>query len=165
MEFENKGSSRTYIQLLVVTLKKKTEILDYLIHLTEKQELIIANDDFNDEEFLQVVSLKEDSLRMLDELDNGFEQVYARVKEEITNQRYQYEAEIKEIQALIMKITDDSVRLQVLEKRNKSKLEQYFANQRRQIKASKANSQTVANYYKTMTKQNEVPSFFYDKKN
>lgn len=165
MEIENHATRQAYIRLLADTQKKKLEILTQLMSLTEQQEsLISSSDDFDEEEFLRIISLKEEQINALDKMDEGFQKVYDSVKEELITGKEKYEAEITTLKNLITDITDLSVKLQALEKRNKSRLEVYFSNSRKQIKNYRMNNKSVTNYYKTMTKQHEAQSFFYDKK-
>lgn len=165
MELDNQSTKKAYIQLMTDVLEKKAGVLNQLMLLTEQQEILIASDNFDEDEFLQIVSTKDEMLQNLNKLDDGFEQLYDRVREEIVTEKDKYTTEIKYMQKLIATITDINVKLQASEKRNKSKLELYFSNRRNQIKSSRVNNQSVTNYYKTMTKQHDVQSFFYDKKN
>ena len=164
MGLENQSTNDVYIQLLADVLKKKIKILAELTELTLRQEEIISSEAFNEEQFLQTISMKDQALSVLNELDNGFELIYERVREALISNKRDYSNQIKHIQQMISAITDSSVNLQALERRNKAKLEVYFSTRRKQIKTSRANNQSVTNYYKTMTKQNEMNSFFYDKK-
>jgi hypothetical protein len=135
------------------------------MQLTEQQESMITSDEFDDEEFFRIVTLKEERLTALSKLDDGFEQLFESVKEELFLSKEKYVKEITVLKQLIASITDVSVRLQALETRNKAKMDVYFSNKRNEIKRSRLSNKTVTNYYKTVTKQNEAESFFYDKKN
>jgi flagellar biosynthesis/type III secretory pathway chaperone len=165
MELENQTARQAYIQLLVDTLRKKSEVLNQLMQLTEQQESIIASEEFNDDEFFEIVALKDEKLTALSKLDDGFEQLFESVKEELFTSKVKYVEEITVLKQLITSITDVSVKLQALETRNKAKMDVYFSNQRNEIKRSRLSNKTVASYYKTISKQNEAESFFYDKKN
>lgn len=166
MELEDQTAKKTYILLLVEILQKKVQILNILMQLTSKQhDLIASSDIINDEEFLQLISLKEERIIHLTSMDEGFDKLYLSVKEELMAGKEKYISEITSLKELIANITDISVDLQAMEKRNKSQLDLYFATMRKKIKNSRLSNKTAANYYKTMTKQHEVQSFFYDKKN
>ena len=165
MELENQTTKQAYIHMLTDTLRRKLTVLEGLMGLTEQQNEIISSDTFMEEEFLLTISLKEEQLEKLTQLDDGFEKLYESVKEELAQSKALYKAEILTLQELVSKITDYSVKLQVLEKRNKAKLDTLFARKRQEIRSSRMSSQTAANYYKTMVKQQEAQSFFYDKKN
>lgn len=164
MELESQTTKLAYIQLLADTLEKKSEVLTRLINLTEKQESLIASDPFLEDDFLQLISSKEEQLLTLAKFDVGFEQIFDSVKEELINSKQKYVTEITDLKKQITKITDMSVKLQALEKRNKSKMEVLLAKKRKDIKGARISNQTATNYYKTMAQQHESQSFFYDKK-
>jgi hypothetical protein len=164
MELENHTAKQAYIQLLAETLKKKDDILNRLLELTKGQDEIISADPFNEDEFHQMITLKEEQILALTKLDTGFEQLYVSVKDELESGKEKYASEIAILKEYIIRITDLSVRLQTMEKRNKAKLEVLLATKRKNIKGARISNQTAANYYKTMAKQQEAQSYFYDKK-
>lgn len=164
MDFDHGTAKQIYIQLLSEVLNKKTKVLEQMLELTLQQEGTISSEPFEEELFLQSIHHKEELLKELDGLDQGFEQIYGRVKEELEHNRYIYRKEIAGLQEQILYITDLTVKIQATEKRNKSKLDLIFATKRKSIKNSKMSSQMATNYYKTMANQYEVPSIFYDKK-
>jgi len=164
MELEDQITKKTYIKLLIDILNKKIAVQKDLLVLTEKQEVLISSENMNEEEFLQLVTQKEEHINNLTKLDDGFEKVYGSVKEELVNGKKDYIVEINTLKELIVNITDLNVKLQALEKRNKTKMELYFANKRIEIKKSRVSNQSVTNYYKALNTQYENKSYFYDKK-
>lgn len=160
----NGNAKQTYIQLLVDTLVKKHEVLSELMQITEKQQSIINNDSFDEEEFLKTISLKEEQINSLSELDRGFELIYDRSREELNENRKEYASQITSLKELVTAVTDLSVKLQALEKRNRTKLETLLTNKRKNIKNSRLSNETVTSYYKNMSSKPETQSYFYDKK-
>ena len=79
MELNHSGK-QTYIQLLIDSLGKKQEVLSELMQLTKKQESILDMENFDEDEFLSTISLKEDQIKGLSDLDRGFELVYDRIR-------------------------------------------------------------------------------------
>ena len=124
MELGNHAVKQTYIQLLADTLRKKIQILHKLIELTVKQENIITCEKFIDDDFLENISLKEEQVQALVRLENGFEQLYESVRQELITEKSKYLLQIKEMQEQIKVITDLGVELQAMEQRNKSKIEE-----------------------------------------
>lgn len=165
MELDNQAAKKTYIVLLSDTLRKKLEVLNRLMQLTKQQEELVAKTDFAIDDFLDIVSSKDEQIKKLSELDDGFETLFNRVRDELITGKDKYASEILSLKDLIGKITDIGVNLQALEKRNKAKMEVYFSDKRKDIRRSRISSQTATNYYKTMTKQHEAQSYFFDKKN
>jgi len=164
MELENHATKQAYIQMLADTLRKKSEVLNQLMNLTEQQERLMISDNFNENDFLETISLKDEQIQALTKLDAGFDQLYESVKEELVTGKVNYATEITDLKERITYITDMSVKLQVLEQRNKSKMEVLLARKRKEIKGSRISNQTATNYYKTMVNQHEAQSYFYDKK-
>ncbi len=165
MDLENQTTKQTYIQMLLDILKKKLAVLSELMNLTTAQEELMKQESFYEDEFIKTIELKGKQLELLSELDAGFERIYESIREELTVQKAKYYHEITQMQEYITSITDISVKLQASEKRNKARLEQILSQKRKDIKQSRVNSQIVAKYYKTVANQNDVPSYFYDKKN
>jgi len=165
MDLVNNTTKQAYVQLLIDVLKKKSVVLNRLMDITKQQEKLAASVSFDEEQFLQTISLKDELIQNLLELDNGFEQLYGSVKEELNGNKEKYVTEISLLKEQISYITDLNVTLQALENRNKSKLDIIFSQKRRDIKNARISSKTASNYYKTSANQHEAQSFFYDKKN
>lgn len=163
MELNNEVK-QTYIQLLIDSLEKKYEVLEKLMKVTTGQQDLIDSDNFNEDEFMETISLKEEQIKKLSELDKGFEMVYDRIREELTDNHKKYTSEIMSLKELVTKVTDLSVKLQALEQRNKLKLDALLSNKRKNIKNARLSNETVSNYYKNMSGGKESKSYFYDKK-
>jgi hypothetical protein len=164
MELENNNTTQTYAQLLVDTLKRKSEVLLQLMELTSRQENVISSEPFNEDQFMDIMDLKEEKIQVLNRLDEGFDKIYQSIRMELQQNKEQYSSDINIMKEFIIKITDLSINLQTMELRNKSKIEIIFGKKRREIRESTISSKTVANYYKSMSSQQEGQSFFYDKK-
>lgn len=161
----NDNAKETYIQLLIDSLGKKQEVLNELMQITARQHTIIDSESFEEDEFLKTISLKEEQIKSLEELDRGFEIVYDRIREELKDNRKEYISQITSLKELVTIVTDLSVKLQALERRNKSKLESILVNKRKNIRNARLSNETVTNYYKNMSSNPESQSYFYDKKN
>jgi len=156
--------NQIYIDVLKDSLGKKVEVLDKLLQITLLQENIISTSPFDSEEFEQAYEKKDDLILRLNELDEGFEQIYDHVKDVLGNNKLEHKGDIIQLQNLIRQITDKSTELQSIEIRNKQKLDIIFTNRKKEIKDYKINSQTASSYYKNMTDQHQGQSYFYDKK-
>lgn len=165
MGIDNQTTKQTYIGLLAEILRKKLEVLKLLMELSEQQEQILSSEAFDEDQFLTTIDQKEEQINRLNTLDEGFDKVYNGVKQELSEDKVSYTSEILLMKDLITEITDMSVKLQAIEKRNKEKLEQVLVEKRKEIKNFRVSNQTATNYYKTMAQQHEAQSYFYDKKN
>ena len=164
MELKN-NFKKTYIRLLIDTLGKKHDILNRLMQITVRQQDIINSESFDEDEFMNTISLKEELINGLSELDKGFELVYDRVRDELKDNGTMYKDEITSLKDLVTKVTDLSIRLQAMERSNKSSLEALLSRKRRDIGKARLSNETVANYYKSMSGKPDSQSYFYDKKN
>lgn len=156
--------NQIYIDVLKDSLGKKVEVLDKLLQITLLQENIISTSPFDSEEFEQAYEKKDGLILRLNELDEGFEQIYDHVKDVLGNNKVEHKEDIIQLQNFIRQITDKSTELQSIEIRNKQKLDIIFTNRKKEIKDYKINSQTASSYYKNMTDQHQGQSYFYDKK-
>ncbi|MDF2541061.1 MAG: hypothetical protein K0S47_779 [Herbinix sp.] len=159
---DQRNQHGTYLALLADTLQKKSHLLDKLTILTDEQESIISAGRVEDDRFQEIMDEKEKHILSLQQLDDGFELIYNRVKEELSGNAAIYKEIIRNLQELITKVTDKSVSLQASEMRNKSKMEAYMMTKRKEIRNVKMSNQTVANYYNNMASKGQ--SYFYDKK-
>ena len=97
-------------------------------------------------------------------LDQGFDKLFDRVKEEVNANRLAFAAEIKEMQSLITTITEKSNKIQVQEVRNKDLMTKKFAKVHKQARDVRASQQAVNQYYQNMKKLNYIDPQFMDNK-
>ena len=153
-----------YLSVLEDSLKKKLQILDELTDYTTQQQELLKVEELDYEAFDRLVDQKDPLIQKIMELDQGFETVYDRIKEQLLGNKEQYAAQIRALQSLIGELTDKSVKLQTMEQRNKSAVEQQFRKSREKISQGRQNKQAVLNYYKNMNNANYVPPQFLDDK-
>ncbi len=161
---QDHNEKKVYLQLLIDTMEKKVAILRRLVEITGLQDALMEPESFNDDQFMHTISLKEERLQELETLDMGFDRIFGLMKEELIENKFRYEAEIKALQGYISTITDMGVQLQAMELRNKAKLEVLFAQKRGELRRIRANTQTVAKYYRNVADRTESQAYFYDKK-
>lgn len=155
----------TYINILIDTLNKKLHILKTIMDETLIQKELLDKTQLDMEKYESSFAVKDEMIKNLLELDQGFDSLYDRIKEDITNNKDKYKEDIINLQALIQELTDISVKIQMFEKKNKIKMELYFSNQKSEIKRKKIINRTALGYYKNMTDQHqEGQSYFIDKK-
>lgn len=162
MEHDNQND--TYIALLEASLIKKSDTLDHLLLLSKEQEIEIGRETMDEDRFEEIFQKKDKLVETILKLDDGFEQVFQRVKEELNGHPGSYQKEIGRLTNLITEITDKGVALQAIELRNKTNLELYLQRKRKGIRDSKMSMKSANNYYKNMANQNQQESYFFDKK-
>ena len=97
-------------------------------------------------------------------MDDGFEIVYERTREELMANKSAYRSEIAHMQELISQITDKVVRINAVRMRNKMKAERQFQRSRNQIGKAASKMKVSKNYYNSMNNLHVVAPQFYDNK-
>ena len=116
------------------------------------------------DDFDKTVEDKSACIEQLDQLDSGFEKLYAQVQEELQVNKEQYADTIRELQKRIRSVTDKSIMIQAQEARNKDLMMQKFTTVRKHAKDVRANSKAITGYYKTMTHSGYMDSRYMDGK-
>ena len=153
-----------YLQILQDSLVKKLELLDEIEKKSLEQSDMIKESNVD----LALVDFNMDEkAKLIDDvlaLDDGFESIYEKIREQLIANKEQFKPQINELQSLIEKVTEKSASIQVIEARNKAQMEVVFASQKREVQ-SRRNAMSVAkDYYQTMNKVKHVSPQFLDQK-
>jgi len=155
---------KLYLTILMESLQKKIRILDQIIMADQEQREALEDPNLDPDDFDRIVEKKAEFIDQLEQLDAGFEEVFARVKEELDGNREQYKEQIHIMQDLIRKITDKSLLIQKQEAQNKELMEKKFAAVRSQAREVRKSQKIVNQYYKNMMKNNYNDPQFLDNK-
>lgn len=153
-----------YIQMLAESMVKKSEILSELIDKTNIQKEVVSAPEVDWDDFDKIVEDKGNLIDELSKMDDGFEVLYERVKEELSVNKVAYKTEIAAMQTLIKEVTEKSTELQAMEHRNKALIEQRFAESKKAIKQSKMGSKAAMEYYQRMNNLKNIDPHMMDKK-
>ena len=156
--------SETYLAIMLQSLKKKEQVLDEIIRLNDLQKKQLTDQATPVDDFDKTVEDKSACIEQLDQLDSGFEKLYAQVQEELQANKEQYADTIRELQKRIRSVTDKSIMIQAQEARNKDLMMQKFTTVRKHAKDVRANSKAITGYYKTMTHSGYMDSRYMDGK-
>lgn len=151
-------------QILLQSLEKKNGLLDRMILQNSVQEEILKQDQFDMDAFDEAIDKQSSYVEQLDRLDQGFESVYDRVREELLENRERYREEIRRMQEQIQQITDKIVTLNAGNMRNKMLAENQFKKKRQEIGNGASKNKVAQNYYRSMNNLNYVSPQFYDNK-
>ena len=154
----------TYLNILKESLEKKIEALMSIEEIGNAQSELLKKESLDMEAFDRTVDEKDTYINELNKLDEGFETLYDKIKEELLEQKAQYAEQIKHLQELIGEITDKSVAIQAQESRNKALVEKHFTRERQELGKSRISSKAAYGYYKNMNKSTVVDSHFMDQK-
>ena len=157
---------QNYVNIMVDSLHKKIDILDAIIIKNDEQRQIVENADTDWDSFDRNADEKSELIEKMEELDQGFDNLFARVKDllESPSGKQVYSRQIKEMQSLIKQITEKSVAIQSAESRNKSLIEKRFSESHQRIGKTRTSSRIARDYYKNMQQAQVVAPAFLDSK-
>ena len=138
------------LTILSDSLDKKIEVLKRIQAFNDAQEKAFTESEPDMDSFDKALDEKEKLIQEIQQLDQGFETLYERVKAELDENKDAYRDQIKELQEKITVITELSNAVQAKEARNKKLVENYFANQRMGIKQSRQRARAAYGYQQSM---------------
>ena len=140
----------TYVTALIESLEKKVKILDEIEAKNAEQAALLKEETFSFDKFDVNTEEKGVLIFRLNKLDEGFESVFEKVRDELNANRSAYASEIKKMQSLITKITEKSAVIEASEARNKAALENVFSKERAKLKGSRSSVKAVKSYSQAM---------------
>lgn len=162
------GEEKVYLQVLKDSLIEKQNIMNGLIEATEEQSQILKSDfsrEYIADEIMEKVSKKEELLKRLEHNDQGFEKIYQRLRPLLVNQKEAYHSEIVLLQEMIKKITDDSIKLEAMERKNKEAIDLFLKKERERMKNFKLVRENSKQYYQHMNNKHQIgQTYFLDHK-
>lgn len=120
--------------------------------------------EFKEEAFEKNVADKGEVVEKILRLDEGFNSVFNRIKEELQTNKGKYAKDIEHLKELVASVTDLGVRIQAQELRNKQLVEKRFAQMRKELSQAKRTTSTANAYYKNVNNLNQYESHFLDQK-
>lgn len=153
-----------YLTILAESLQKKAAVLDKMEAENKLQEQMLKEETFSYDEFDAAVDRKGKLIEELTALDDGFDTLYQKIREELLHNKDAYKEQITELKKLVTLVTEKSVRLQAQEARNKQLVERTFSREKKELRFGRKNSGAAYSYYKNMSKGNVVMPQFMDKK-
>jgi len=153
-----------YLTVLEESLEKKSNILDSIQEASRKQNELLKAEKLDLEKFDELVEEKDGYLKDLEKLDEGFEILYDKVKQELKQNKATYATQITHMQQLIEKITEKSVSIQAQESRNRDMVTAYFKNERAALGQGRKSSKVAYGYYQNLNKANQEASRIMDLK-
>lgn len=154
----------SYLNVLEESLQNKLQIMAKIQEYNLRQQEVFQAQDVNLEEYDKYVDKKSNLIDELMALDNGFEALYRNVEQELKGNRQKYAEQIKRLQELVTKVTEESVTIQAQEARNKKTVEGYFRKERSGLAQNRKNSKAAYDYYKSMSHSQVNSSQFLDSK-
>ena len=142
--------TQNYVDIMIDSLTKKEELLKQIVDYNEAQQTIVTAPEFKEEAFEKNVADKGEVVEKILRLDEGFNSVFNRIKEELQNNKKKYAKDIERLKTLVASVTDLGVRIQAQELRNKQLVEKRFAQMRKELSQAKRTTSTANAYYKNV---------------
>lgn len=158
-------SEENYLNILEQSLKKKLGVLNQIRVKNEQQRVLLSDPELTPEDFEENINSKAALVDELNLLDEGFEEIYARIREQLDAGKEKYHEQIKRLQELIRQVTAEGSSIQAEEQRNYKLAQSKFESIKKQVREVKASHKAVSQYYRNMTKTNYVDAQFLDNKN
>lgn len=156
--------TQNYVDIMIDSLTKKEKLLKQIVDYNEAQQTIVTAPEFKEEAFEKNVADKGEVVEKILRLDEGFNSVFNRIKEELQNNKKKYAKDIERLKTLVASVTELGVRIQAQELRNKQLVEKRFAQMRRELSQAKRTTSTANAYYKNVNNLNQYESHFLDQK-
>ncbi|MBE5859773.1 MAG: hypothetical protein E7301_06570 [Butyrivibrio sp.] len=158
--------TKSYLSMMEESLRQKIEVLQKIEKENLEQRKLLENEEgFDEESFDKTLTRKSELIGQVEKLNDGFESLFDRVRDELGDNKEKYRKEISTLQDLIRQITDLSNSIETGENRNRLLADVHFKSSRDRINQSRRSSSAALNYYLTMNKSNVTPPQFYDSKN
>lgn len=152
------------LDVLSESLDLKIQVLKEIEEYNEQQRQAFESGEPDMDTFDSAIEKKEELINKIERLDDGFEAMFASLKEELDQNRDKYADRIKELQEKVALVTELSVSVQASEARNKKLIEQYFAKKKQGIKQGRVGSRAAFDYYKNMSGMNVAGPNYMDSK-
>ncbi len=155
-----------YVIMLRESLEKKADILRVLMIRNKEQAAILKDPNTSPDDLEKNMNMKAELIERIVMLDDGFEQLFNRVKAIFDEDRESYADEIKLMQKLIREITDLTADVEASEYKNREYAKTRFANIKKDVREIKKSGDVVSSYYKNMMAHNKAddPAFLDKKK-
>lgn len=154
-----------YVVMLRESLEKKIDILRVLLIRNQEQTAILNDPNSTPDDLEKNMNMKSELIDRIVMLDDGFEQLFGRVKAILDEDRDTYADEIRLMQDLIKQVTDLTADVEASEYKNKEYAKARFANIKKEVREIKKSGDVVSTYYKhMMSPQTTADPAFVDKK-
>lgn len=158
------AQTEQYVKMMLDSLQKKDKVLEEIIRLNKVQTEIASKEELDIDEFSHCVEEKQKYIDELNSLDDGFQMLFDKVKDELNKSKELYKDEIRQMQGYIKMLSEKSILIKAQEEKNRLSLQSHFSRMKDKVKVAKQSIKAATDYYKSMSKTNIIDSQFMDKK-
>lgn len=155
----------TQLDILINSLNKKISYLEDILKRTKEQSSLLDKDELDLRVFNNIMNNKQNRIDKIFEIDNGFQEMFNKVKGYLNTNGELYKEQIKLMKEYILKIGELGVEIKVLESKNKTKFQLITNGKKSKVKEYRNNKNVVSNYHSNINNQNNATqSHFFDSK-
>lgn len=118
----NTEETKIQSKILIDILIKKEKYLEEILNITTNQTTILEYKPIDSNLFDALSQEKAIRTKKINELDEGFEGIYASIREELQESPKAFAKEIKSMQNIIYKISDLDIKISLQEEKNRQLL-------------------------------------------
>lgn len=140
-------------QLVILSenLDDKITVLECIKAYNINQKNVLMQEEFQADAFDSALDEKEYLIQKLEALDEGFDEIYQGVSDQIQGNKKLYADQIRDIQCKISRINELSAEIDSLESENKALITGHFDKMKAGIKQSRQGSKAAYDYYRNMS--------------
>lgn len=154
------SETKRYLNIMIESLEKKEKILDRILGKNEAQKKCLKDKQYSEVDwsaFELLMAEKDTCIEQINSIDEGFENLYSRIRTEVLSNKTLYREEVAKMQKIITSITDKSVKITAGEERNRQLIDTIIRDSKIEIRKSKVSLRAVSDYYKTMSNTYVTP--------
>lgn len=147
-------STDNYLQIMIDGLNKKEKLLDEILERNKAQYELIKDKQYENVDWTAFnlrVTEKDIAIDKINEIDDGFDETYKLVRDEVVANKDKYKDKVLKLQEIIGRLTDKGVTIQTGEERNRQIIDNIFSKTRQEIRKQRTGINVANTYYKTMS--------------
>ena len=154
------ADNTNYIDALKRSLKKKISLLAAIDLQNRRQRELLTEDDSDSDEFQATVDEKSRLIDEIEILDQGFDEVFSHVKEEMDKNKSLYKDDISLMQEYIRQIMAKVSLIRTQEQENRDLLEKRIASVKSKTKTVRENRRMIDSYSKVMAGLDSMSTYY-----
>lgn len=158
------GQGVEITQQLLDNIREKQEIVEKLASAIKIQHVCFQDNTLDEERFERIDKKKDQYLARMNQLMEQTESIEPAAKKQLEQLIQNQDPRAEEIHKESRKLQEQIQQLEAEEEKLKEEFQKYLGNERKKIKDKRFQRATAAKYYKNMTKQTDMMSYFYDRK-
>lgn len=164
MNAENISMTEQYLKKLIENTEQKKAVLIEIKESTARQAKAMQTENPDWKAFDAMLDEKGELIDRLNALDDAFNAMFDRIKDELLANKAKYKMEINRLQELIREVTSLSTSIQADELRNRDLVTSRINESRQKIRQDRKSVNVTGKYYNAMNKINLIDPQLMDTK-